>query len=146
MVPSAHCAFWEKIMSTDASAEATRPIPLSAATLLADVTLLNRAVYGGDDDLLPQFRDDYQPARDPDNVGTRSALNVYDRYDLYLKQFGFRTLSSAELGFTAAQVSASETSDGLYKNFTYAGDLIGTISRSSPTERWCPSPMRARWP
>lgn len=91
--------------------------------MLDSVTLLNRAVYGGDDALDDPFREDYRPARDPDAVGNRSALNVYDRYDLYLKQFGFRTLSSAELGFGTAQVSASETTDGLDKNFTYVGDL-----------------------
>ena len=110
-------------MSINSLATGSRPFALSSAEILDDVTLLNRAVYGGDDDMVPQFREDYQPARDPNDVGNRSALNVYDRYDLYLKQFGFTTLSAAELGFTAAQVSASETSDGLDKNFTYAGDL-----------------------
>ena len=96
---------------------------LSAARLLDDVVLLNRAVYGGADDLLPAFLNDYDPARDPDAVGLRTALNVYDRYDLYLDPLGFTTLSSADLGFDPAAVDASETNAGRDLNFTYAGDL-----------------------
>jgi hypothetical protein len=105
-----------------APAEA-RPFSLGSAKILDEITLLNRTVYGGDDDLKPEFRKDYRPARDPNDVENRSALNVYDRYDLYLKQFGFKTLSAAELGFSAAEVSASETTDDLDKDFTYVGDL-----------------------
>jgi Ca2+-binding RTX toxin-like protein len=91
--------------------------------LLADVVLLNRAVYGGPDALRSAFLDDYDASRDPDAVGNREALFVYDRYDLYLQKFGFDTLSSADLGFAASVVSADETTDGLDHNYTYAGDL-----------------------
>lgn len=91
---------------------------------LVDAVLLNRTVYGGADDLPAAFLADYDAARDPDAVGNRSALNVYDRYDNYLQSFGFKTLSSGELGFAAARVSASEATDGLDQNYTYRGDLF----------------------
>lgn len=91
---------------------------------LADAVLLNRAVYGGADDMAAGFLSDYGAARDPDAVGNRAALNVYDRYGAYLAGFGFRTLSSAELGFPAASVSASELTDGLDHDFTYRGGLF----------------------
>lgn len=93
-------------------------------SLLDDVVLLNRAVYGGPDALRTKFLDDYDAARDPDNVGNRDALFVYDRYDAYLKTFDFKTLSSAELGFDSSVVGADEASDGLDHNYTYAGDLF----------------------
>ena len=96
---------------------------LSVTGALDDAVLLNRAIYGGSDDMLPAYLNDYDAARDPDAVGNRAALNVYDRYDLYLKQFGFTTLSASELGFAPADISASEMTDGLDKNFTYIGDL-----------------------
>jgi Ca2+-binding RTX toxin-like protein len=92
--------------------------------LLDDVTLLNRAVYGGPDALKSKYLDDYDAARDPDNVGNRDALFVYDRYDQYVKQFGFNTLSSTELGFADNAIGASDKSDGLDHNYTYAGDLF----------------------
>jgi len=94
-----------------------------AVGLLADVTLLNRAIYGGPDALRSKFLDDYDAARDPDAVGNRDALFVYDRYDSYLSGFGFETLTSATLGFAPAAIGASETSDGLDHNYTYAGGL-----------------------
>jgi Ca2+-binding RTX toxin-like protein len=98
--------------------------PPSGFKHLAEAVLLNRAVYGGADDLPGAYLADYSAAKDPDAVGNRSALNVYDRYDSYLSGFGFRTLSSAELGFPTATVSASEATDGLDRNFTYRGDLF----------------------
>ena len=95
----------------------------NAVSLLADVTLLNRAIYGGPDALRSTFLEDYDAARDPDAVGNRDALFVYDRYDTYLSGFGFETLTSEALGFEPASISASETSDGLDHNYTYAGGL-----------------------
>lgn len=92
--------------------------------LLDDVTLLNRAIYGGPNALQKRYLDDYDAGRDPDAVGNREALYVYDRYDLYLDRFGFSTLSSADLGFKAKDVGASEVSDGLDHNYTYAGGLF----------------------
>ncbi|MGV3548548.1 lipase family protein [Rhizobium sp.] len=94
-----------------------------AIALLDEVTLLNRAIYGGDDTFRGKFLNDYDPARDPDKVGDRAALSLYDRYDLYLATFGFTTLTSGDLGFAPEQVSASEISDGLDHNFTYGGGL-----------------------
>jgi hypothetical protein len=95
-----------------------------AIDLLDEVTLLNRAIYGGDDALKQTYLNDYDPARDPDKVGSRASLRLYDRYDNYLEEFGFTTLSSADLGFAADQVSASETTAGLDHNFTYVGGLF----------------------
>ncbi len=40
------------------------------------------------------FLNDYDPASDPSNAGIRAALNVYDRYDLYLDQFNYSVLAS----------------------------------------------------
>ena len=94
------------------------PGSLRAACHFEDVAILNRAVTSSDDNLPSPFVNDYDPARDPNNVGLRSALDVYDRYDLYLSKFGFRTLSSAELGFAPGEVSASETDANLDRNFT----------------------------
>jgi len=96
----------------------------NAISLLDDVTLLNRTIYGGPDALRSEFLDDYDAARDPDKAGNREALFVYDKYDTYLSGFGYRTLTSADLGFAAESISASETSDGLDHNFTYAGGLF----------------------
>lgn len=98
-------------------------IQFSTAASLDDVVLLNRAVYGGVDDMPRSFLRDYDESRDPDDVGNRGDLNVYDRYDVYLAQFGFDTLSSSDLGFEASEISASEITDGLDHNFSYAGDL-----------------------
>jgi Ca2+-binding RTX toxin-like protein len=92
--------------------------------LLDDVTLLNRAVYGGPDALQSQYLDDYDAARDPDNVGNRDALFVYDRYDTYVKQFGFTALSSSDLGFANTEIGTSDATDGLDHNYTYYGDLF----------------------
>ena len=92
-------------------------------SLLDDVTFLNRAVYGGPDALRSKYLDDYDAARDPDAVGNRDALFVYDRYDAYAQQFGFTTLSSKALGFAAGKIGASDLSDGFDHNYTYAGDL-----------------------
>jgi Ca2+-binding RTX toxin-like protein len=102
------------------------PVQLSADAvgLLDDVTLLNRAIYGGPDGLRSKFLDDYDSSRDPDKVGNREALFVYDRYDAYLRDYGFTTLTSDDLGFAANEISASETSDGLDHNYTYAGGLF----------------------
>ena len=96
----------------------------NAISLLDDVTLLNRTIYGGPDALRSEFLDDYDAARDPDKVGNREALFVYDQYDTYLSDFGYQTLTSADLGFAPASISASETSDGLDHNYTYAGGLF----------------------
>ncbi|ORE88185.1 calcium-binding protein [Aurantimonas sp. 22II-16-19i] len=98
-------------------------IQFSTAASLDDVVLLNRAVYGGVDDMPRSFLRDCDESRDPDDVGNRGDLNVYDRYDVYLAQFGFDTLSSSDLGFEASEISASEITDGLDHNFSYAGDL-----------------------
>jgi Ca2+-binding RTX toxin-like protein len=95
-----------------------------AVGLLDEVTLLNRAIYGGSDSFKSKFLDDYDAARDPDKVGSRASLFVYDRYDDYLSGFGFTTLSSSDLGFAAEAVSASESTAGLDHNFTYAGGLF----------------------
>lgn len=95
----------------------------NAVNLLDDVTLLNRAIYGSPDGLRSKYLDDYDAARDPDKVGNREALFVYDRYDAYLKDHGYETLTSADLGFAASAISASETSDGLDHNYTYVGGL-----------------------
>lgn len=95
-----------------------------AVSLLDEVTLLNRAIYGGDDSLQQKFLNDYDPARDPDKVDSRASLRLYDRYDSYLEQFGFTTLTSADLGFAADDISASETEAGLDHNFTYVGGLF----------------------
>lgn len=94
-----------------------------AVGLLDEVTLLNRAIYGGRDSLRNKFVNDYDAVRDPDKVDHRGALSVYDRYDLYLAEFGFKTLTSSDLGFAADAISASETTDGLDHNYTYVGGL-----------------------
>jgi len=90
---------------------------------LSDTVLLNRAVYGGPDYFRAQYLDDYDAARDPDAAGNREALFVYDRYDSYLKTFGYKTLTSADLGFDSSEISASDVSDGFDQNYTYAGGL-----------------------
>lgn len=95
-----------------------------AVGLLDEITLLNRAIYGGQDAFRQIFLNDYDAARDPDKVGSRASLHVYDRYDDYLANFGFTTLNSDDLGFAPEQVSASETDAGLDHNFTYAGGLF----------------------
>ena len=95
-----------------------------AVDLLDEVTLLNRTIYGGRDSLRNTFVNDYDAARDPDKVGHRGALSVYDRYDTYLSNFGFKTLTSEDLGFAADAISASETTDGLDHNYTYVGGLF----------------------
>lgn len=95
----------------------------NAVSLLDEVTFLNRAIYGGPDALRSKFLDDYDAARDPDKVGNREALFVYDRYDAYLSDHGFKTLTSTDLGFAAGMISASDASDGLDHNYTYAGGL-----------------------
>lgn len=92
--------------------------------VLADVVLLNRAIYGGPDALSRTFLDDYKASRDPDAVGSRKDLFVYDRYDHYLDNFGFDTLSASDLGFAAGEIGASETDAGLDRNYTYAGGLF----------------------
>ena len=91
--------------------------------LLDEVTFLNRAIYGGPDALRSKFLDDYDASRDPDKVGNREALFVYDRYDTYLSDHGFKTLTSTDLGFAADTISASDASDGLDHNYSYAGGL-----------------------
>ncbi|MDB5553617.1 MAG: Hemolysin-type calcium-binding repeat-containing protein [Rhizobium sp.] len=102
------------------------PVQFSAdaTEVLADAVLLNRAIYGGPDALSRKFLDDYKASRDPDAVGSRKDLFVYDRYDDYLKKFGFDTLSSSDLGFAAEDISASDTNAGLDRNYTYAGGLF----------------------
>ncbi|WP_164879658.1 hypothetical protein [Afifella aestuarii] len=117
---------WETGNETSVSAALTSSagdLSKGAVDVLGDVVLLNRAIYGGADALPDEYLADYSANRDPDDVGLRSDLNVYDRYDLYLAQFGFKTLSSSELGFNAGDIGASETSDGYDQNYTYAGDL-----------------------
>ena len=93
-------------------------------SLLDDVTLLNRAVYGGPDALAGQYLDDFESGRDPAQVGNREALFVYDRYDDYLKSLGYTTLSAKDLGFTDSETGASNLTDGLDHNYSYAGDLF----------------------
>lgn len=112
--------------------------------LLDDVTLLNRAVYGGPDALQGKYLDDYDATRDPDNVGNRDALFVYDRYDSYVKQFGFIALSSSELGFAKDRIGASDATDGLDHNYTYAGDLFRNNYMTTAGGE-VPSPARVRW-
>jgi hypothetical protein len=95
---------------------------------LAQAVLLNRAVYGGDDDLASVYRSDYDQGRDPSDAGIRPELNVYDRYDRYLATQGLATLGAAELGFTAATSSTSDDlvpgdGMGIDRNWFYAGDL-----------------------
>lgn len=102
--------------------------PVSQAQVLGDTVLLNRAVYGGNLELPDAFLDDYDPARDPSDAGIRSALNTYDRYDLYLEQFGFETLGADELGFDPADVSFTDDDTpgdgaGIDQNWFYNGDL-----------------------
>jgi Ca2+-binding RTX toxin-like protein len=93
-------------------------------SLLDDVTLLNRAVYGGPDALASQYLDDFESGRDPAQVGNREALFVYDRYDDYLKSLGYTTLSAKDLGFPDSEIGASNLTDGLDHNYSYAGDLF----------------------
>jgi Ca2+-binding RTX toxin-like protein len=93
-------------------------------SLLDDVTFLNRAIYGGPDALQNKYLGDYSASRDPNDVGNRDALFVYDRYDTYLKTQGFTTLSATDLGFKKSEIGASETSDGFDHNYTYVGDLF----------------------
>lgn len=102
------------------------PVQFSAdsTNVLADAVLLNRAIYGGPDALSRKFLNDYDASRDPNAVGNRAALFVYDRYDDYLKTFGFDTLSSSDLGFAAGEIGASETDAGLDCNYTYEGGLF----------------------
>jgi len=102
--------------------------PLAATETLGDTVLLNRAVYGGNLELPNLFLDDYDPARDPSNAGIRASLNVYDRYDTYLAQFGFQTLGATELGFTPAEMSFVDDNQpgdgaGVDQNWFYGGDL-----------------------
>lgn len=92
--------------------------------LLADVVRLNRTVYGSSDYLTDAYRDQIDADVDPDAVGNREALFVYDAYDDYLAKSGFTTLSSADLGFAADDISASDESDGYDRNFTYSGGLF----------------------
>lgn len=100
---------------------------------LADVVLLNRAVYGTVDDLAAPFLRSGPGAGDPAAVGPRLALSVFDRYDLFLAGEGFRTLSSAELGFAPGEVSASDGTAGLDRHFTYSGDLYRNNFRELPS-------------
>ena len=79
----------------DDADEGTRIVSDAAIRVLADVALLNRAVYGGVDELADRFLYSYVPAVDPSDAGIRRDLNAYDRYDTYLEPMGLRTLSSA---------------------------------------------------
>ncbi|MEQ8393835.1 hypothetical protein [Thalassobaculum sp.] len=108
--------------------QGARAVSSRAIRVLADVVLLNRAVYGGANELADRFLYAYAPAVDPSDAGIRRDLNAYDRYDAYLEPVGLRTLSSAELGFRPADVSASDDllpgdGNGLDRNYSYAGDL-----------------------
>ncbi len=101
--------------------------PASLASILSDVVLLNRSVYGGDDDMQPGFRG-MAAAGDPSGAGIRSDLNVYDRYDLYLDPFGFDVLGAGDLvfdvqGFTDDLLPGSGNGDGLDHNWIYDGGL-----------------------
>lgn len=95
------------------------------AQVLADVVLLNRAVYGGDDDMLAAYRYDYQAGTDPSSAGIRKALNAYDRYDLYLATKGLATLGAAELGLSGSFASDLLPGDGngIDRSWFYRGDL-----------------------
>lgn len=102
--------------------------PEAAIGVLADVVLLNRAIYGGSDELADRYLHDYDPAVDPSDAGIRTLLNAYDRYDLYLGRFGLRTLSSGDLGFAPSAVAAMDDllpgdGNGLDRNHSYRGDL-----------------------
>lgn len=102
---------------------------LGAAALMDDTALLNRAVYGGDHDMPPEYRFQYDPARDPSDAGIRDDINAYDDYEGYLAQFGIRTLGGAELSFTSAETGYDDTpldaglGNGIDRNWFYEGDL-----------------------
>lgn len=110
----------------------------ASAKSFADLILLNRAIYGGDSDMPAEFRSDYEEDVDPLDAGYRAAINTYDRYDLYLAQFGLTTLGAAELGFDPSEISAQddllEEGDGLGvdQNYFYPGDLYHNHYRQNP--------------
>ena len=94
-----------------------------------DIALLNRAVYGGDNDLPPEYRYKYDPERDPSDNGIRDDINAYDDYEAYLATFGIQTLGASELGFTTAESGYDDTlleagfGPGIDRNWFYEGDL-----------------------
>lgn len=104
------------------------PPPVSSRAF-ADLILLNRAIYGGENDLPAAFLHDYEEGVDPLDAGYRAAINTYDRYDQYLAEFGLTTLGAEALGFDPSEISAEDDltveGDGLGvdQNYFYPGDL-----------------------
>lgn len=92
-----------------------------SAQRLIDAGLLNSHIFGGSDSLQNEFRSTGTEV-DPAATPLRLALNVYDRYDLFLEQFGFTVLRGADLGFDPATQAPGAT-DQTDLNYFYEGGL-----------------------